>query len=128
MGGYEGSERNILALFNRDFEEYTENLTYPIQIILIEAKNNLSHRQILGSFIGNGLKRDKIGDILVKENGALVFVKDEIATYVVTNIDKMGNEKVKCSIVGNGQIDIKWFITIIVKELFIQLHRSELTV
>lgn len=99
-----------MALFNRDFEEYTENLTYPIQIILIEAKNNLSHRQILGSFIGNGLKRDKIGDILVKENGALVFVKDEIATYVVTNIDKMGNEKVKCSIVGNGQIDIKWFI------------------
>ncbi|WAM35064.1 RNA-binding protein [Caldicellulosiruptor acetigenus] len=109
-GGYEGSERNILAIFSSDFEEYAENLTYPIQTILIEAKNNLSHRQILGSLIGNGLKRDKIGDILVKENSALVFVKDEIATYIVTNIDKIGKEKVKCSIVENGQIDIKWFI------------------
>ncbi|BCS81199.1 RNA-binding protein S4 [Caldicellulosiruptor diazotrophicus] len=109
-GGYVGSERNILALFSRDFEEYVENLTYPIQKILIEAKNNLSHRQILGSLIGNGLKRDKIGDILVKENSALVFVKDEIATYIVTNIDKIGKVNVKCSLIENNQIDINWFI------------------
>lgn len=56
----------------------------------------------MGSFIGNGLKRDKIGDILVKENSVFVFVKDEIVIYIVINIDKIGKEKVKCSIVENG--------------------------
>uniref|UniRef100_A0A7C5Z6N6 RNA-binding protein n=1 Tax=Caldicellulosiruptor owensensis TaxID=55205 RepID=A0A7C5Z6N6_9FIRM len=110
-GGYEGSERNILALFSRDFEEYAENLTYPIETILIEAKDKLFHRQVLGSFIGNGIKRDKIGDILVKENSALVFVIDEVATYIVTNIDKIGKEKVKCSIVRDNEVDIKYFLS-----------------
>jgi len=109
-GGYEDSERKVLALsFDSRLEE-TDFSHFPIDIILIKSDTILSHRQILGTFIGQGLKRDKIGDILVKENKALVFVKEEVSLFITTHIDRIGRDRIKTEVVNKDDIDISQFI------------------
>ena len=48
------------------------------------------HRQILGSLLGMGIERDKIGDIAATDDGAYVFVKKEIANFIAVNFRKVG--------------------------------------
>lgn len=93
FGGYEEAERKILVIGSGE----EAKLQSFLQVITIEAKHNLSHREVLGTILGLGLKREFIGDILVKENRADVIVQKDIADYIFQNMNKVGKEKVKVS-------------------------------
>ncbi|WP_024834721.1 RNA-binding protein [Ruminiclostridium josui] len=96
-GGYEGAERTIVVI-SSDFIEEDIPYNTPISLLRITPviENKLSHRDYLGSLLGLGIKREKIGDILVSEKFADVFVVDKIAEYILYNLDKIGNVKVQC--------------------------------
>ena len=99
-GGYEGAER-VLAAVSHDFIEEEEALNNaPLSFLRVtpSADNPLSHRDYLGSLLGLGIKREKIGDILVCETHADVFLIDKIAEYISYNLDKIGNTKVECKL------------------------------
>lgn len=55
------------------------------------------HRDVLGSLMSLGIKRCKIGDIIVK-NGVFFEVKSEIAPYVIQNLTKIRSYPVKAEI------------------------------
>ena len=40
--------------------------------------------------MGLGITRENIGDILVEPSGAFIFVKQEIADYITSNLEKIG--------------------------------------
>ena len=89
-GGFEEAERKAIIFdgsFNLDKE--WEN---PIKFLNIKLKTdvNLSHRDYLGSIVGLGIKREKIGDIIVKENSASVIVLKDVAEYILYNLLKIG--------------------------------------
>ncbi|MBQ4528112.1 MAG: hypothetical protein II998_08565 [Clostridia bacterium] len=88
FGGYDGAERTV-ASFGEVFSE-TE---YPLCCleIRVKGKHSLSHRDFLGSAISLGLKRELLGDIIVCEEGALLFCLDEIADYIADNLTKIAN-------------------------------------
>ncbi|WAM32829.1 YlmH family RNA-binding protein [Caldicellulosiruptor morganii] len=109
-GGYEEAERKVLAIFDAIYSDKVDSSHFPIEIILVESDTMLSHRQILGTFIGQGLKRDKIGDILVKEHRALVFVKEEVSFFIATHINRIGKDRVKIETVNKDELDISQFI------------------
>lgn len=82
-GGFENSERKVLIIYP---ERYTINMVeknYPkiMKAIRISLSNELkgmySHRNYLGGIIKLGIKREKIGDILVSDDGADILVKNE---------------------------------------------------
>ncbi len=50
----------------------------------------LSHRDYLGALMGEGIKREKVGDILVSEKGAKIIVATELADYLVQNFRQVG--------------------------------------
>ncbi len=52
---------------------------------------SLSHRDFLGSLIGLGIRREKLGDILCFDDKCIVFSSADIADYIITNLDKVGN-------------------------------------
>ena len=52
---------------------------------------SFDHRQILGSLLGMGIERDKVGDIAATDEGAYVFVKKEIANFIAVNFRKVGS-------------------------------------
>ena len=93
LGGYEDSERKIVVIYPENIDEkYIEEkiLNQVLAVINItlpnELKNKYEHRNYLGGLMKLGIKREKVGDILVREDGADIIVKNEIANYINSNI------------------------------------------
>jgi len=94
-GGYPDAERVIIS-----FDEYGEDLPYPIKVISVKTKReaSLSHRDYLGTILSLGIKRELVGDILVTDDGATVFCLEEIAGYICDNLIKIANTGVVATI------------------------------
>ena len=67
----------------------------PVQKKFSEA---LSHRDFLGSVIGLGLERKKIGDIIVRLNEAYIFVLNSISEYIIENLRRVKHTDVNVSL------------------------------
>ena len=89
FGGYDDAERCVAA-----FGEMWEEPAYPIVAVRIDVrgKKTLSHRDYLGSVLSLGIIREHVGDILVNDNGAVMFVTEEIADFV----NELQNLQIKC--------------------------------
>ncbi|MDL4839987.1 YlmH family RNA-binding protein [Aquibacillus rhizosphaerae] len=92
FGGGEKSERKraVLAPYyetisDNDYELTLLESTYPVKFI------SLAHGDVLGAFLSMGVKRKKLGDLIVKDGVIQIVVASEIDTYVkmnLTNIKK----------------------------------------
>ncbi|HEY5584482.1 MAG TPA: YlmH/Sll1252 family protein [Ruminiclostridium sp.] len=100
IGGYDGAERVIAAISCDFIDEEDARSNAPLSFLRITTSIDkaLSHRDYLGSLLGLGIKREKIGDILVCESYADVFLIEKLAEYILYNLDKIGNTKVKCEL------------------------------
>ena len=54
----------------------------------------LSHRDYLGALLSLGIERSKIGDIIVEEQGAFVFVSDKLLSYVCKEMTQIRRTQV----------------------------------
>ena len=101
-GGYEFSERQMVA-FLPDALYY--DYEYPMQIIEIKPLNakfseELSHRDYLGSLMNLGIERNKMGDILLMEDRAILFIREEICSYIAENLTKIKHTIVQTNIMN----------------------------
>lgn len=55
----------------------------------------IKHKDVLGSLIGLGIDRRKIGDILIGKEFTYFFVKIEIKDFILYNLEKISNYNVK---------------------------------
>lgn len=60
-----------------------------------EKFSTLTHRDVLGTFISLGLKRDKLGDILVADGVIQIIVAAEIAAFVQLQMTMVKRMKIK---------------------------------
>ena len=90
-GGFEDSERKILVVG----KEEKDTLDDYICVLKISSPQKLSHREVLGSILGTGVKRDVVGDIVINDSVANVYILKDISKYLLQNIDRIGREKVK---------------------------------
>lgn len=100
-GGYSNAQRVVFGCNVSCIDDF------PISCIKISYKKEykLSHRDFLGSLMSLGIDRSAIGDILVYEGYAIVFVKNELSNYVLDNTHKIGNVGVDLSIVDDDDFD-----------------------
>lgn len=106
-GGYPQAERNIFVIYP-DWMELDDELL-PLCGLSIEwdgRYNKIGHRDILGSILGLGIKREKVGDIVINESKAQVIIMKDMASYIITNLNKVGRAKIKVSSLDLGDIDI----------------------
>ena len=64
----------------------------PVSILKIEGNfkfQSVSHRDFLGALLGTGIKREKVGDILVTDKFAQVVVAAELKDFIILNLDKV---------------------------------------
>ncbi len=99
-GGYEGAERNI-AGFLPDVDWDLDDEA-PLRLLAVRRggigfTDGLSHRDYLGALMGLGIKRELIGDILVGDDGAKIIVMADMADFILTQLDKVGSERVEVS-------------------------------
>lgn len=92
-GFFEECERRMIS-FNNIYD-----IPFPYKVIKIENNskfNNLSHRDYLGAILALGIKRSKIGDLLVKDNCCYVPVCEEIEDFILNNLTNVS--KVSCKV------------------------------
>ena len=107
FGGYIQSERQMAAFLPDAFSLYMDekeiHQMYPMQILKItpvhvKFAEELGHRDYLGALLNLGIERTKIGDILVQEKTAYVFVHESMADFLVKELVKVRHTVVLPSI------------------------------
>lgn len=107
FGGIEECERRKIG-FVPDYMELSEK-SFPISAVKISVNkfsSGLSHRDFLGSVLGLGIERGKIGDIIISENEAICFADEDIAQYIAVNLEKVGRQSVKAQLYSLDQLQM----------------------
>lgn len=93
-GGLEESERKIMSIYPYYFEH--GDIENKLSFLRIEYPNaELSHKDFLGAILNMGITREKLGDLYVHDKHTFVIVKNEIKDYLLYNLTKISNIKVK---------------------------------
>ncbi len=93
-GGIINAERNIIQIFPDYYD--ISNLNKQIKCLKITGDlSKLTHKDFLGALLNLGIKRSKVGDILVYDHYCAIILKDEISDFVLLNLEKIGNKKVE---------------------------------
>ena len=106
FGGYEMAERQMVAFLpDALYYEYQ----YPMQVLKIRPANprfaeELSHRDYLGSLMNFGVERCKMGDILLLEDCAEVFVCQNMAGYLCQELTRIRHTVVQTELVAPEEI------------------------
>ncbi len=91
-GGYEQSERKLFVIYPEKFNSTVveKNLVSIVKIVRIqlpdELKGKYAHRDYLGAVIKLGVKREKVGDIIVDNDGADIIVEKDISKFLLENL------------------------------------------
>jgi RNA-binding protein YlmH len=104
-GGYEDAERTT-AVFLPDYAEAADHNPLALLRITRNGHRTLSHRDYLGALMGLGIKREMIGDILVREDGADIVIMKDMADFLLYNYEKAGQTSLKAEIVSIDKIMI----------------------
>lgn len=110
FGGFEKAERKTIIFYpqkwNKDMiEKNYKVIMQVIEIVLpTDLQGKYTHRDYLGGLIKLGLKREKIGDIVVWEKGADIIVQNEIATFLeqhLTTLTRFQKAKITLKSISN---------------------------
>ncbi len=104
-GGYPDAQRVMLGVY----PEYVEDIIplFPLKVVEFQYRKNdqLTHRDFLGALMSCQIKREMLGDILIEQGLANVFVQQTIVDYIVNQIQKIGHVGVKAVIKQTPSIE-----------------------
>jgi RNA-binding protein YlmH len=129
-GGYEGAERTI-CVFLPDWLEAEDWPAgdHPIDALELTAPAGaeLTHRDWLGSILGLGLTREKLGDLLVRENRCQALVLSETADIVRSQLDKVGRYPVKAAPLDLTALTVPEQTVKVIRDTFATLRLDAVT-
>lgn len=93
----ENTEKAMLIIYPEKYEEIFKNNNFNfsqfVKLIRIKLPNQLKgqyvHKDYLSGIMKLGIKREKVGDILVFEDGADIVVSSDICEYVLSNLKQL---------------------------------------
>lgn len=92
-GGKSEFERAVAVL-----SKYENDFLFPVEVLKIKGNfkfEKITHRDYLGALLSLGIKREKIGDINVYDDGAEIWLHKDISDYVSLSLGKIKNTGVK---------------------------------
>ena len=104
-GYFAESERRVIS-----FTEVSEELN-PIQLIRIKNLSKfkeLTHKDYLGALMGLGLKREKMGDLIVKDNFCYLPTFQEIGDIIINELKTVGKNPVEVEFSSESNIEYKF--------------------
>lgn len=108
-GGFENAERKIILIgFDSELEDDVRYVASEfISALRISVSNDiLTHRSVLGSILGLGIKREMIGDIIVQNNLCDIIVSKNVVEYILNNFKFVGREKIEVKEISLDEIMI----------------------
>lgn len=119
FGGYEDADRKQVYFVPdyTDAADERELIRYfaanpaecPLAVLKVHVpraeRGRLGHRDYLGALMGEGIKREKIGDIIVRDDGAQIIAAREMVEYLAGNLSQVGRVSVKAEATEISQIN-----------------------
>ena len=104
FGGYDYSERQMVAFLP---DALCYDYLYPISTLKIaplqkKFSEKLSHRDYLGSILNLGIDRSKLGDILVEEDYAIIFVHKSLEQFMIDEVTRIRHTSVMVTVEDNS--------------------------
>ncbi len=99
-GGSEACERQMVQFGSYETLGYEED--FPITLIkispLIEKyAESLSHRDYLGALMNLGIKREMLGDIIIKDKCAYLYCVSHISDFIIDNLSTVKHTHIQCA-------------------------------
>lgn len=88
-GIFKDADRRILC-----FSAFDEPLVYPINLLKISNNSKfctLAHKDYLGAIMSLGIKREKLGDLIISDSVCYAPVCSDISSYIISNLNDIGN-------------------------------------
>ncbi|MGV8983762.1 YlmH family RNA-binding protein [Clostridium sp.] len=88
-GIFKDADRRILS-----FSTFDEPLVYPINLLKISNNSKfvtLAHKDYLGAIMSLGIKREKLGDLIISDKVCYAPVCSDISSYIIGNLNDIGN-------------------------------------
>lgn len=109
-GNGEESERNILLFYPEKFSKQMveKNFSKIISAIRITLPKQLhyEHKMYLSAIVKLGVKREKVGDIFVRENSTDIIVLNEMAMFLKNNLQQLTRfQKANCDIIDIQDVE-----------------------
>lgn len=111
FGGYDLAERQMAAFLpdalsfrdNTEANQVSELFESELSVLHISPLNkkyseSLTHRDYLGAILNLGIERSMIGDILITDLEALVFVKSQMQDFLMEHISRIRHTSVMANI------------------------------
>ncbi|MBP7174963.1 MAG: RNA-binding protein [Thermoclostridium sp.] len=110
FGGYEGALRTVVMFFPDYIEPAapTDEAANPLAVLRCSFSkvNTPSHRDFLGALMGLGVKRETVGDILVREGSCDIIVLKEILPFLTSNFEAAGRTRLTNTVIAMDQIQV----------------------
>lgn len=103
-GGFENAERKVLIVYPDEYNQnmVEKNYSKIMKVVRVtlpkENIGNYTHRNYLGGIVKLGMEREKVGDIIVVDDGADIIVKEEssqILKQELTTLTRFQNSDFK---------------------------------
>lgn len=103
-GALENAQRNVIIIYPHKLEEIFKENKFDYNSIcncirITNIKEQYEHKIYLGGLIKLGVKREKIGDIVVFDNGADIVVNKDVTKFLISNLQELTRFK-------NSNIDV----------------------
>lgn len=99
-GIFDDCDRRVISFNRPEWEDY--------KIKLLEIKCNIKfssieHKDFLGAIMSLGIKREKMGDLILKSDGICYLAADEkIAHFITSNLHKVKQLSCECKIINDN--------------------------
>lgn len=93
-GGYQDAERVRAIIQNKNYPkpEFSDFKIKIYQASFNQDYGKIGHRNVLGSIMSLGIERNTFGDIYLYDNQIYLFVSQEIAKYLISNMPLINNQ------------------------------------
>lgn len=101
FGGYPSAERKVACFGTENADKAAENAPFVLLKIAPAAPKfaeTLTHRDFLGSILALGLRRERVGDILLFDNSGYVFCMENIAAFLTENLERVRHTTVRVTL------------------------------
>lgn len=108
LGGYEAAERRLLLFLPDWLEREDAESQSPLRCLraVFRAEEAPTHRDLLGSLMGLGIVREKVGDILVGPDSADLIVLDTVADFLLQNWTSAGRTHLRVTAITPEELRI----------------------
>ncbi|WP_244835331.1 YlmH/Sll1252 family protein [Clostridium sp. BJN0001] len=104
-GCFDEAERRMILFNSSDKNDFNMDL---LKIEVSSKFDKIVHRDFLGALLSLGIERDRVGDLIVKNNVCYIPVVKDLSEYIILNLTKIKNSRCKISYCDINSSDIQY--------------------